>query len=103
MTEGDGKRLTRRRFLGGAATAPLVLAGCGAGPGPGEGPTVAALEYANTLADRPLPAERLPAILPAVRMNHAFFREVRELEIPDLVEPGVMFVARGPEPREGGG
>lgn len=98
MTRRDPTLLTRRRLLGGAATAPLVLAGCGAGPNPGEGPTVAALEYANSLTDHPLPADRLPAILPAVRMNHAFFRAVRDLEIDDLVEPGVMFVARGPDP-----
>ncbi len=100
MTKRDPKHLTRRQLLGGAVTAPLLLAGCSTGPNPGEGPTVAALEYANSLLDHPLPAERLPAILPAVRMNHAFFRAVRELEIPDLVEPGVMFVARGPEAGE---
>ena len=95
------KLLTRRRLLGGAATAPvaapLLLAGCGAGPDPGEGPTVSTIEHANILTDHPLPADRLARILPAVRMNHAFFRAVRDLEIPDLVEPGVMFVARGPE------
>ena len=96
------KPMTRRRLLGGAAAAPfaapLVLSGCGAGPEPGAGATVAALEYANSLIDHPLPADRLPTILPAVRMNHAFFRAVRELEIPDLVEPAVEFVPRGPAP-----
>ena len=105
MTKRDPKPITRRRLLGGAAAAPLVaplvLAGCGAGPKTGEGATVAALEYANNLLDHPLPAHRLPAILPAVRMNHAFFRAVRDLEIPDLVEPAVLFVARGPETGEG--
>ena len=99
MTERDPRPLTRRRLLGGAVTAPLaaplVLTGCGAGPRPGDGPTVAALAYANSLTARPLPSERLPTILPAVRMNHAFFRAVRDLEIPDLVEPAVVFVARG--------
>lgn len=101
MTNRGPKSLTRRRLLGGAAAAPfaapLALAGCGAGPNPGDGPTVRALAYANSLTDHPLPADRLPTILPAVRMNHAFFRAVRDLEIPDLVEPGVMFVARGPD------
>ena len=100
MTKRDPKPITRRRLLGGAAVAPLaaplVLAGCGASPKPGEGATVAALEYANSLTDNPLPADRLSTILPAVRMNHAFFRAVRDLEIPDLVEPAVLFVARGP-------
>ncbi len=95
------KTITRRRLLGSAAAAPvaapLFLAGCGAGPEPGDGPTVTALEYANSMIDHPLPFERLSTILPAVRMNRAFFRAVRDLEIPDLVEPSVMFVARGPE------
>ena len=99
MTKRDPKSITRRRLLGGAAVAPLaaplVLAGCGASPKPGKGATVAALEYANSLTDNPLPADRLSTILPAVRMNHAFFRAVRDLEIPDLVEPAVLFVARG--------
>lgn len=93
------KPMTRRRLLGGAATAPfvtpLVLSGCGAGPAPGAGATVTALDYANSLLDHPLPADRLSTILPAVRMNHAFFRAVRELDIPDLVEPAVQFVPRG--------
>lgn len=97
MTKRDPKPITRRRLLGGAAATPLFLAGCGRSPNPGDGPTVAALEYANSLTDHPLAAERLPTILPAVRMNHAFFRAVRDLEVDDLVEPGVMFVARGPE------
>lgn len=105
MTRRDPKPITRRRLLGGAAAAPLaaplVLTGCGAGPRPGEGATVTALAYANSLTDHPLPADRLPTILPAVRMNHAFFRAVRNLEIPDLVEPAVMFVARGPRSGEG--
>lgn len=93
------KPMTRRRLLGGAATAPfvapLVLTGCSTVPEPGAGATVAALDYANSLLDHPLPADRLSTILPAVRMNHAFFRAVRELEIPDLVEPAVQFVPRG--------
>ena len=76
--------------------APLILAGCETGPDPGAGPTVTALAHANSLLDNPLPADRLSTILPAVRMNHAFFRAVRELEVPDLVEPAVTFVARGP-------
>ena len=91
--------ITRRRLLGGAAAAPfaapLLLARC-AGPDAQGGPTVRALEEANALTDHPLPSGRIPAILPAVRMNHAFFRAVRELEIPDLVEPAVRFVARAP-------
>lgn len=103
MAKRDPQLLTRRRLLAGAAAAPLaaplVLAGCDAGPNPGEGPTVAALEYASSLTGHPLPATRLPSILPAVRMNHAFFRAVRELDIPDLVEPAVSFVARGPAAR----
>ena len=98
------KTISRRRLLGSAAAAsvaaPLVLAGCGPSPEPGGAPSVAALEYANSLLDHPLPRGRLPTILPAVRMNHAFFRAVRDLEIGDLVEPGVMFVARGPERTE---
>ncbi|MYF75874.1 MAG: hypothetical protein F4174_00540 [Acidobacteria bacterium] len=83
--------MTRRRLLGSAAAAPLILAGCETGPDPGAGPTVTALAHANSL-----PADRLSTILPAVRMNHACFRAVRELEVPDLVEPAVTFVARGP-------
>ena len=91
------KLLTRRRLLGGAAAAPLLtLAGCEPGPDPGPGPTAAALGHANRLLDPPLPADRLSTILPAVRLNHAFFRAVRELDMPDLVEPAVTFVARGP-------
>jgi len=88
--------MTRRRLLGSAAAAPLIPAGCETGPDPGAGPTVTALAHANSLLDNPLPADRLSTILPAVRMNHAFFRAVRELEVPDLVEPAVTFVARGP-------
>lgn len=95
--------LTRRRVLGGAAAAPfaapLLLVGC-EGPDAGGGPTVRDLESATSMTNHPLPAERLPAILPAVRMNHAFFRAVRELEIPDLTEPAVLFVARGTGDRE---
>ena len=102
----DPKLMTRRRLLGGAAAAPvaapLLLAGCGSGPEPGAGPTVSALEFANSLLDHALAADRLPTILPAVRMNHAFFRAVRELEISDLVEPSVMFVARGPDQADSG-
>lgn len=98
--------MTRRRLLGSAAAAPvaapLILAGCDSGPEPGAGPTVAALEYANSLLDHPLSADRLSAILPAVRMNHAFFRAVRDLEIPDRVEPSVTFVARGPASADSG-
>ncbi len=95
MARRAPKLMTRRRLLGSAAAAPLILTGCETGPDPGAGPTVTALGYANSLLDHPLPADRLSTILPAVRMNHAFFRAVRELEIPDLVEPAVTFVARG--------
>lgn len=106
MARRAPKLMTRRRLLGGAAAAPvaapLILAGCGTGPDPGAGPTVSALEYANSLLDNPLPADRLSTILPAVRMNHAFFRAVRELEIPDLIEPAVTFVARGPGAADSG-
>ena len=100
MARRAPKPMTRRRLLGSAAAAPvaapLILAGCETGPAPGAGPTVTALAHANSLLDNPLPADRLSTILPAVRMNHAFFRAVRELEVPDLVEPAVTFVARGP-------
>ena len=95
MTKRDPKPMSRRKLLGAAATAPLALSGCTGGPEPGAGATVAALEYANSLTDHPLAADRLSTILPAVRMNHAFFQAVRELEIPDLVEPAVLFSARG--------
>ena len=93
------QEISRRRLLRGAAvsTAPLVLFGCGDGAA-GGGPSEAALAHANRLTANPLPGGRIATILPAVRMNHAFFRAVRELEIPDLVEPAVVFVARGPEP-----
>jgi len=96
MARRAPKLMTRRRLLGSTAAAPLILAGCETGPDPGAGPTVTALAHANSLLDNPLPADRLSTILPAVRMNHAFFRAVRELEVPDLVEPAVTFVARGP-------
>ncbi|MDE2972905.1 MAG: hypothetical protein OXU35_11400 [Acidobacteriota bacterium] len=102
MARRAPKLMTRRRLLGGAAVGPLILAGCETGPDPGAGPTAAALGYANSLLDRPLPVDRLSTILPAVRMNHAFFRAVRELEIPDLVEPAVTFVARGPDAADSG-
>ena len=106
MARRAPKLMTRRRLLGSAAAAPvaapLILAGCETGPQPDAGPTATALEYANSLLDHPLPAERLSTILPAVRMNHAFFRAVRELEIPDLVEPAVTFVARGPDAADPG-
>jgi hypothetical protein len=98
--------MTRRGLLGSAVAAPvagpLILAGCETGPAPDAGPTVSALEYANSLLDHPLPAHRLPAILPAVRMYHAFFQPVRDLQIPDLVEPCVTFVPRGPDARDSG-
>lgn len=96
MARRAPKLMTRRRLLGSAAATPLIIAGCETGPDPGAGPTVTALGYANSLLDHPLSADRLSTILPAVRMNHAFFRAVRQLEIPDLVEPAVTFVARGP-------
>lgn len=83
--------LTRRRLLQGAA-AGVLLPACGADP-PAERPTVAALRWQNALAARPLDEARLAAILPAVRLNHAFFRAVRALEIPDAVEPAVRFHA----------
>ena len=107
MARRAPKLMTRRRLLGSAAAAPvaapLILAGCETGPDPGAGPTVPPRsEYANSLLDHPLPGERLSTILPAVRMNHAFFRAVRELEIPDLVEPAVTFVARGPGAADSG-
>lgn len=106
MARRAPKLITRRGLLGSAAAAPvvapLILAGCGTGPDPGAGPTATALGYANGLLDRPLPADRLSTILPAVRMNHAFFRAVRELDIPDLVEPAVTFVARGPGAADSG-
>ena len=106
MARRAPKLMSRRRLLGSAAVAPvaapLVLAGCETGPDPGAGPTVTALGYANSLLDHPLPPDRVSTILPAVRMNHAFFRAVRELEIPDLVEPAVTFVARGPGAADSG-
>ena len=93
------KAISRRRLLSGAAASPFaasaLFAGCG-GPDASDGPTLAALERANTLLDHRLPPGRPAAILPAVRMNHAFFRAVRELDIPDLTEPAIRFVARGP-------
>lgn len=94
--------LTRRTILGGAAAAPVaaLLPGCGGAPAPGAPPTLAALEQANARSARPTPPERLPALLPAVRMNHAFFRAVRALDIEDRIEPAVRFAA---EPPAGGG
>lgn len=93
------RRFHRREVLRGAAVLPAAgaaaLAGC-RGEEP-EGATVGRLAAMNALNDAPLGDARLPAILPAVRMNHAFFRAVRDLEVDDLVEPAVMFVARGPE------
>lgn len=91
--------LTRRRVLQGAAAAPVagaaLLVGCT--PADGGGATAAKLEAANAMLDNPLPPERLPRIVPAVRMNHAFFGAVRDLEMDDLVEPAVTFRALGPE------
>ncbi len=77
--------LTRRALLGGVAALPLA---CGPGSPESE------LDRANRLHHRPLPRERVRAIVPAFRMNRAFFRGVRELEIDDLVEPAVRFTAR---------
>lgn len=94
-------RMGRREVLRGAVALPVAgtaaLAGCG--PAEGDGATVRRLEAMNELANRPLEPARLGTILPAVRMNHAFFRAVRDLEVDDLVEPAVVFVARGPEAR----
>ncbi len=92
------RRLTRRQLLGSAAAAPLVLAGCGE-PAADDGPTLAALEQVNRLTNRPLSSDRLSAILPAVRRNHAFFRTVRELGISDFTEPAVRFVVQVPTPQ----
>ncbi len=92
----QGQRISRRRWLAGAAgaAAPVGLVGCGGAGSGGIGP---ALTGANELVDHPLPPERVDAVLRAARMNRAFFQAVRDLEIPDLVEPAVTFVARGPE------
>lgn len=99
------KSLTRRTILRGAAAAPVaaaLLPGCGGVPTPGAPPTLAALEQANALAARPTAPERLPALLPAVRMNHAFFRAVRALDIEDRIEPAVRFSAEAPAGSENG-
>lgn len=91
--------LTRRAILGGVGAAPLaaaLLPGCGSAPAPGAPPTLAAIEQANARAARPTAPERLPALLPAVRMNHAFFRAVRALEIEDRIEPALRFSAEAP-------
>lgn len=93
------KSLTRRTILRGAAAAPVaaaLLPGCGEAPTPGAPPTLAALEQANALSARPTAPERLPALLPAVRMNHAFFRAVRALDIEDRIEPAIRFSAEAP-------
>lgn len=98
MAASGQRRLNRREVLRGAAVLPVAgaaaLAGCGA---EGDGATVRRLEAMNALTDHPLEPGRLETILPAVRMNHAFFRAVRELELDDGIEPAVVFVARGPE------
>lgn len=93
--------VSRRTLLRSAAAAPLAaLPACGA-PEPGGIPTVAALEHRNALASRPLDAGRLTTILPAARLNHAFFRPVRAVELPDDLEPAVRFHAAGPSPEDG--
>lgn len=94
--------LTRRTILGGAAAAPVAafLPGCGSAPAPGAPPTLTALQQANARSARPTAPDRLPALLPAVRMNHAFFRAVRALDIEDRIEPAIRFSA---EARAGGG
>lgn len=94
--------ISRRWILRGAAAAPLAaLPACGA-PEPGRTPTVAALDFQNALAAQPLDAGRLPTILPAVKLNHAFFRPVRAVELADDLEPAVRFHADSPaaEPSE---
>lgn len=94
--------ISRRWILRGAAAAPLAaLPACGA-PEPGRTPTVAALEFQNALAAQPLDAGRMATILPAARLNHAFFRPVRAVALPDDVEPAVRFHADSPaaEPSE---
>lgn len=100
------KSLTRRTILRGAAAAPVaaaLLPGCGEAPTPGAPPTLAALEQANALSARPTAPERLPALLPAVRMNHAFFRAVRALDIEDRIEPAIRFSAEAPAETSAGG
>lgn len=93
--------VSRRTLLRSAAAAPLAaLPACGA-PEPGGIPTVAALEHRNALASHPLEAGRLTTILPAARLNHAFFRPVRAVELPDDLEPAVRFHAAGPSPEYG--
>lgn len=93
--------VSRRTLLRSAAAAPLAaLPACGA-PEPGGIPTVAALEHRNALASHPLDAGRLTTILPAARLNHAFFRPVRAVELPDDLEPAVRFHAAGPSPEDG--
>lgn len=88
--------ISRRWILRGAAAAPLAaLPACGA-PEPGRTPTAAALEFQNALTARPLDAGRLPTILPAVKLNHAFFRPVRAVELTDDLEPAVRFHADSP-------
>lgn len=102
--EGDPDRpprrgvVSRRTVLRGAAAAPLAaLPACGA-PEPAGIPTLAALEHRNALAARPLDAGRLATILPAARLNHAFFRPVRAVALPDDLEPAVRFHAAGASP-----
>ena len=99
MAASGQRRLNRREVLRGAAALPVAgaaaLAGCGVDES--DGATVGRLEGMNALTDHPLESGRLEAILPAVRMNHAFFRAVRELELDDGTEPAIVFVARGPE------
>lgn len=92
--------VSRRTVLRGAAAAPLAaLPACVAPePEPAGVPTLAALEHRNALAARPLDAGRLATILPAVRLNHAFFRPVRAVALPDDLEPAVRFHAAGPSP-----
>lgn len=88
--------VSRRRILRGAAAAPLAALPACAAPEPDRRPTVAALERLNALGAHPVAAARLATILPAARLNHAFFRPVRAVELPDDLEPAVRFHAAGP-------
>ncbi len=85
--------LTRRRLLQGAAV-PALLAGCAPAVRDG-GVTLEAMRHLNAMVANPVTEDRLARILPAVRLNHAFFRPVRALEIGDPVEPAVQFRAEG--------
>jgi hypothetical protein len=98
MFDGNRRRLLKALTAAGAGVLSGVEA-AGQGPGPRRDRSDApipleTLQRAAELLETGLEPDRVREILPSVQRNADFFRVVRELEIPDDVEPAPRFHAR---------